>query len=827
MSQRNCASFIAISFVMLIAVSDWGCGGGGSRGQDIYVNASSSAQTIDEGRSTTITATVTNDTSGKGVGWSLSGTGCAGTACGRLSNQTPSSVTYTAPSPVTANLSVQVFATSIADSGEAVPVLLTVVPPPSVTTTSLAGVTAGGVYNTALQVSGGVSPYSWSISSGSLPTGLSLSSDGTISGTSCAGSTSKFTVQVADSATPPLTASAPLSISVTVVPLSISTTSLPDGSTDTIYNQQVQVAGGTSPYTWSVASGSLPSWATLNPSTGSITGIPGITGSANFTLQVVESGCLALTSTQALSLSVVSSTSANNSELSGHYAFLFNGFDDATGSQVAVAGSFAADGKGNITEGIEDENGPNGAALSVPLAGTYTIASDNSGGFTITTPSGSKTYAVALNSISNGVAQKARFIEFDDTTGTNGQRGSGLLRLQDTTAFSLASITGSYAFGLSGQDAAGDRDAMIGAFTANGSGTISTGIADQNIAGTATNPSLTGTYSAPTSNDGRGSITLNPSSGSTLNLVAYVVSARELLVMTTDKLSSSGLLGGSMLSQTSASFDNTALSSPEIYYHMGVNASSPTSESSAEVGLLTPDGKGGLDVTYDTGTVHNASFTASYSVLNSGRVTTSGWYSSASPILYLVDKNRAFFLDTSSNVGFGSVEPQAAPPNGGFTNSSFSGTFSAGTLPPSVAPDINAIGSTTLDGSGNFSESVSASGPSGLSVSQMTTGSYSIAGNGRAIITSLVVSAAGIGGSLVGFLLLLCIFLGRIISRRNHWRFGLAMFLFVLLMAPKARSMRRPPPPNQIVFYIVSPTKAVVIHQVSTSVIPGITILEQ
>ena len=53
------------------------------------------------------------------------------------------------------------------------------------------------------------------------------------------------------------------------------------------------------------------------------------------------------------------------------------------------------------------------------------------------------------------------------------------------------------------------------------------------------------------------------------------------------------------------------------------------------------------------------------------------------------------------------------------------------------------------------------------------------------------------------------------------------MFLFVLLMAPKARSMHRPPPPNQIVFYIVSPTKAVVIHQVSTDVTPGITILEQ
>jgi hypothetical protein len=238
-----------------------------------------------------------------------------------------------------------------------------------------------------------------------------------------------------------------LSISVTVPPLSIATTSLPEGVTDTIYSQGVQVAGGIAPYTWSVASGSLPSWATLNSTTGKITGIPGTTGTANFTLQVADSECSPLTTAQALSISVVSQTAANDSELSGHYTFLFNGFDDATGSQVAVAGSFTADGKGNITAGIEDENGPNGAVLNVPVTGTYNIGSDNRGAFTITTTNGSKTYAVVVNTVSSGLAHKARFIEFDDTTGTSGQRGSGLLRLQDASAFSLSSITGPYAFG--------------------------------------------------------------------------------------------------------------------------------------------------------------------------------------------------------------------------------------------------------------------------------------------------------------------------------------------------------------------------------------------
>src|SRR5207249_9711589 len=148
---------------------------------------------------------------------------------------------------------------------------------------------------------------------------------------------------------------------------------------------------------------------------------------------------------------------------------------------VAIAGSFTADGKGNITEGIEDENGPTGSTLTVPLTGTYNVGSDNCGAFTITTASGSKTYALVLNSISSDVAHKARFVEFDDTSGTKGQRGSGLLRLQDPSAFTLGSITGPYAFGFSGQDAAGNREAIVGAFNASGSGTISTGIADQNV----------------------------------------------------------------------------------------------------------------------------------------------------------------------------------------------------------------------------------------------------------------------------------------------------------------------------------------------------------
>lgn len=826
MSLKRDISLLGMLLTLVLAITDFGCGGG-SPPAPISVSIASSAQTVDQGRTVSITATVVNDVSGKGVTWSLSGGGCSGATCGTLSNQTATSASYTAPSQVMASLSVKVVATSVADSTKSAPASLELVPPPSVTTTSLANGAGGTVYTATLQESGGIAPFTWSVASGALPNGFSLGGDGTISGTPCTGGTSNFTVQVSDSATPPLTASTPLSISVTVSPLSLTTTSLPQAVTDTIYSQSVQAGGGIPPYTWSVASGSLPSWATLNSSTGRITGIPGATGTANFTLKVADSECSAVTLAQAMSLSVVTDTTANDSELNGHYAFLFNGFDDATGSQVAAAGSFAADGKGNITEGTEDQNGPSGAALNVPFTGTYNITSNNTGALTITTASGSKTYAVALSSISNSVAQKARFVEFDDTTGTGGQRGSGELRLQDTSTFSLSSITGPYAFGFSGQDSAGNREAIVGAFSTDGAGTISRGIADQNIAGTTTNPSLTGTYTSPTASDGRAAIILSSSGASSLDLVAYVVSAGELLVMRTDTFSSDGVVSGTILSQASTSFDNTALNSPAVFYELGINSAAP-SRSLAGIGLMTPDGKGGLTFNTDSSTSAFAPFSATYSVLSTGRVTVSATQANPAWVLYLVNKNQAFLLDTSGSygsAGFGFVEPQAATPTGGFATSSLSGTFSAGTIAPSISANVNATGLITLDGAGNFSESAALSNTSGLFVNDKTTGTYSVSANGRGTVTGLVISIAGMGGSLISLLLLLSLLLGQLFSRRSPSRRTVAFFCITVLIAPMLAGC--PGPRNQFVFYIISPTKAIMMHQASSDTAPGITIIEQ
>src|SRR5204863_394156 len=104
--------------------------------------------------------------------------------------------------------------------------------------------------------SGGTPPYSWSVATGSLPAGLNLSTGGTISGTPSAAGSSSFTVRVTDSASASTTAS--LSITINPAALGITTSALPAGTVGTAYSQTLGASGGSPPYSWAVATGSLP-----------------------------------------------------------------------------------------------------------------------------------------------------------------------------------------------------------------------------------------------------------------------------------------------------------------------------------------------------------------------------------------------------------------------------------------------------------------------------------------------------------------------------------------------------------------------------------------
>ena len=67
---------------------------------------------------------------------------------------------------------------------------------------------------------------------------------------------------------------------------------LPPGIVGTAYNAVVSVSGGTTPYLFSVVSGSLPIGLSVNPSTRTISGTPVTAGTYKFTVQVVDAAGL-------------------------------------------------------------------------------------------------------------------------------------------------------------------------------------------------------------------------------------------------------------------------------------------------------------------------------------------------------------------------------------------------------------------------------------------------------------------------------------------------------------------------------------------------------
>jgi hypothetical protein len=257
-------------------------------------------------------------------------------------------------------------------------------PPLSVTTASLAGGTIGNSYtNQTLQATGGISPYTWAVTTGSLPAGLTLNAaTGVISGTPSGTfvGTDNFTVTATDSQTPTAaTATANLSIAISVAPLSVTTTSssLPVGVDSSVYaGATLQATGGISPYSWAVTTGSLPAGLILNPTTGAISGTPTSSG-ASFTVTATDSETpTAKTATAALTIVVHPALSVTTSSLPADVIGTgYNQTLTAAGgiSRSAEVDYVHADGLGGIT-GTSDDNNSGGQSTNT-IAATYCMAS--------------------------------------------------------------------------------------------------------------------------------------------------------------------------------------------------------------------------------------------------------------------------------------------------------------------------------------------------------------------------------------------------------------------------------------------------------------------
>ena len=70
--------------------------------------------------------------------------------------------------------------------------------------------------------------------------------------------------------------------------LSITTSSLPDGTVGVFYSALLAADGGKMPFTWSLENGSLPQGITLDAATGALSGTPSTPGTSNFTIRVTD-----------------------------------------------------------------------------------------------------------------------------------------------------------------------------------------------------------------------------------------------------------------------------------------------------------------------------------------------------------------------------------------------------------------------------------------------------------------------------------------------------------------------------------------------------------
>ena len=450
----------------------------------------------------------------------------------------------------------------------------------------------------------------------------------------------------------------------------------------------------------------------------------------------------------------------NDAALKGDYAFSFSGMtgNSTVSSVLAAVGRLTADGAGNLS-GELDTNGVGPAATlnAQPFTGTYTIGADNRGLMTWNLPDHAANLAFAMTSNGN-----ARFIEFD-ASGGSGTVGSGTIERTDTSAYTTATITGDYAFGMAGLDNVNNRAALIGRFTSNGTGTLANPAGDLNAYGTPYALTFSAAdYDVSDASSGRGTMNLAFTFGGTpanLKFVFYIVNAGRLFAMARDTVTTATpLLNGTVVRQQTPAggFTNASLNGKAVISMTGLSACSGSASGvpKAVAGLFTASGSGTLDLDFDENYCHVprsvTGLSGTYSVESNGRTTIAlGGYAWVS---YLTNADQGFLFISDDNVLFGVCEPQVA---GSLTNGAFKGTYAgSATSPvsfgvPVFSGEFTADGATPTGNVTGQEDIGAAGGPISGAAFNATYSVSSSPTNGRGTTTV----SSGTGGNEVFYLI--------------------------------------------------------------------------
>jgi large repetitive protein len=626
------------------------------------------------------------------------------------------------------------FTVQMADDGGAAPItqvytiFLEPAPVLSITTHTLPLGYTNSQYSASISTQGGVTPLTFTLLSGNpLPAGLALNPHtGQVSGVPTAAGTFTFSVQVQDSSLPSPGQIVSGTVSVTIMnpqPLSITTTTLPVGSTAAPYNGTLQATGGVTPYNWTIIQGQLPPGLTLNSTTGVISGTPILVTTSTFTVQVTDAEVTPPAPvTRSLTITINAGSTNGNILFSGQYSFLFKGFD--SNGTVAIVGTITADGGGNITAGTADSNRQDSTSshntvvvTGQAITGTYTVGNDGRGTLQLTNENPQTSalvttdYSLVLQSDGS-----AEFIETHPTPApanadTFNTHGEGVLKPVFGSNFSSANLSGNYAFEFTGQDVAGNPTALAGVATATGTnGLFTPGTSDFNDNGAYTSQPITGNFIFQSDNSGLAAFLFQVPSKTdvTISFVFYFISPNDLYFMeidtaTTSKSSIFYRLSGEMiLQQTTAVFSSTSLQGASVVTGTAVNGTN----SNVLVGLLTAtqcNGATPATLNYDennggTITSPSPSFSGTCTVAANGRAAFTN-FGSRVAAAYLTGPGTGFLIGSDTGVTTGLLEQQEAGP---FADSSVEGTYAL-SAPHEAETNVPAIvAQVSADGAGDF-----------------------------------------------------------------------------------------------------------------------------
>src|SRR5579884_2331041 len=289
-----------------------------------------------------------------------------------------------------------------------------------------------------------------------------------------------------------------------------------------------------------------------------------------------------------------------NASLTGTYVFFASRLSDSSGSGFEYrAGTFVADGQGNLTGGINDVAQGTAGTLG---SGSYTVHADGRGSLTFTDDGGTHIFAFALTSNTRG-----QLIAFD-----SGPVISGFIRQQDQTAAGTAP-SATYVFAMSSDS--GGPAAAVGQLSFG----TSSGTEDLNANGAISSVPIT-ISGLSLGTGGRGGMQINGN-----GFVLYVVDASTLVLLNTG--ASSTHLAGIAYAQ-SGTFSSASLGT-SAYLVSGVSTGS-SPKAYAQAGRFDTNSAGTvvngvLDAMTAGGTPANSQFgsSVSYTVDASGRGTFS------------------------------------------------------------------------------------------------------------------------------------------------------------------------------------------------------------